>query len=263
MGSTKFYKKLILLAKTLFYCEILKCKRIFLHYNYWFIKKSIIYRKFKLHLYINNRAQCTLIKDNSFIFLYYATYLNPDLKKISLFLPEVLRNLPKYIITSNELFIYIYTIGSFVFDIMYPPLCFYENILSSNNFTKIRIISDEHSFIISRLLEKYNNIKYESELSFKKKIGYLSNAYNIIGFNSYFFYFIYLFNNNLKNVYEFVINYLDEPIFDEIKFIELFIRKNISFFKYDIDYDYKNKFFSLPDMYSRFNLMLNYNCNID
>ena len=137
--------------------------------------------------------------------------------------------------------LYVKSHYSFIFDHIYPPLCFYESILNSDNFTKIKIISKYgNNIIIEKILKKYNNSEFQTNIPFKKEIGYLSNAYNIISSNNYFIYCIYMINCKLRKVYEIELNYLGIPVYDESEFFKLFSEKNISYVS-----DFSNRFQNL------------------
>ena len=239
-GYPNFEALIILLSKAIFFCEILKCKRIFLNKNN-FIKKSLFYRKYRMHINIYNHNKYNyLIVDESYIFLYYNQHLNPEIR-INTFLYELLLNIPKLNTKPNEIFIYVKSHYSFIFDHIYPPLCFYESILNSDNFTKIKIISKYgNNIIIEKILKKYNNSEFQTNIPFKKEIGYLSNAYNIISSNNYFIYCIYMINCKLRKVYEIELNYLGIPVYDESEFFKLFSEKNISYVS-----DFSNRFQNL------------------
>ena len=69
-----------------------------------------------------------------------------------------------------------------------------------------------------------------------------------------------MINSKLKKVYEIELNYLGIPVYDESEFFKLFNEKNISFYKFDSNHLYRNKYFNQKNSYSKFFLMLNYIC---
>ena len=87
----RFGNKIITIYKIIFYCQILRCKRIFLDKNkIWFIKREIINKKFHMiikPIYENN-VKNTII-DNTNNFFYYKQYVYPHLN-IELFKKEIL-----------------------------------------------------------------------------------------------------------------------------------------------------------------------------
>ena len=259
---TRFETFIILLSKTIFFCEILKCKRIILNKHYLF-KNNLFYRKYKIHISLYNFIDYSyLIIDKSLSFIYYVNILNPEIR-IKPFLSEVLANIPQYKINPKDIFIYFRNHQSNIFDHVSPPLCFFESILNSTNTTKIRIISNfDSNPTIEKILSEYNNSVFEQDLSFMDKLGYLSKAYTIISSNDYFIYCIYMINNNLKTVYEFELNYLTIPVYDEEEYFKLFQEKNISFNRFDVDRKYRFEFFNQPDGFSKLYFILNYNCQL-
>ena len=205
-SSNKCYfgNKLILLNKLIFYCEILRCKKIILNKNdYWFIKKNIQIKKYKISIerndehYYNNSN--TIIDKINFFFWFFK-YIYPQYRT-EIIKKEILRNLPKIKIIPNDIYIYIRSGDIFKRSKLYylqPPLCFYKCILSKFRFKTIYIIAENsNNPVINKLLIKYTNIIFNKN-SLKLDISYLLYAFNIVGAYSTFLKNIVLLNDNIK-----------------------------------------------------------------
>jgi hypothetical protein len=122
---------------------------------------------------------------------------------------EILNNLPKIKINSNDL--YIYMRGGDIFNRIniscqyyyQPPFCFYKRVLNQFAFRKVIIISgDKLNPILAILLKEYSYIKYNKN-NIKLDISYLVNSYNIISATSSFIISIIKLNQNLKFLWEY------------------------------------------------------------
>lgn len=119
-----------------------------------------------------------------------------------------MRNLPNVFTNPNDIFIYIKSGDIFIKkdDIYYIqlPLCFYKKILHNyyKNFSFTIISENNKNIIINKILKDFPNVALNI-ISFKYNIAYLSNAYNIVGGNGNFLYFIIGINDKLKNIWEF------------------------------------------------------------
>ena len=104
--SCRFGNQLILLNKAIFYCEILKCKKIILNRNYyWFIKNKILYRKYKMSIEINKEDKFyynNIIIDKSKSFFWFFKYFYPQYRTYIL-KKEILRNIPNIKINPNDI----------------------------------------------------------------------------------------------------------------------------------------------------------------
>ena len=82
-----------------------------------------------------------------------------------------------------------------------PPLSFYINIIESNNWENIFIISEDNkSPVLKPLLNKYKKIIFEIR-DLKKDIYYILNSKNVCFGLGSFIPSLLLFNNNIKKIY--------------------------------------------------------------
>ena len=147
----KFGNMIIILNKVLFYCEIIKCKKIVLDQNKtWYIKNKIVNPEYNISIEIGDPKKYNsrnTIFDTSDNFLYYYAYIKPEFRA-HILRNEILNNLPKVQVDINDLFIYIRSGDIFKIDNNHyaqPPLCFYKTIINNyNNFTKIYIIAQDN-----------------------------------------------------------------------------------------------------------------------
>ena len=202
---------MIILNKAIFYCEILKCKRIILNKNvYWFISNDIIDTNNNMTIelgdietYKNKRG---ILIDNTNNFFWYYGYYRPQYR-INLIREQILQNLPIIKLNPNDLYIYIRSGDIFTKTSMrgyyQPPLCFYKKIINNFKFENIYIISEKsNNPIIEKILNKYPKIKYKIN-SLKYDMTILINAYNIVGAFSTFSKVLILLNNNLQKFFYF------------------------------------------------------------
>lgn len=267
-GKSNFGNQFLLLNKAIFYCKILKCKRIMLKKEYyWFIKKKIL-DKNKMIIKIKNKKfyqNKELIIDKSHIFYYYINYIKPELKN-NLLNKEVLKNIPKIIINNNDLYIYIRSGDIFENKIPHndysqPPFCFYQKIIKNYKFKNIIIISqNKHNPNINKLLNEFPDIIYNSN-SLKLDLSYLINAYNLVEAPSTFFFCILYLNENIKFLWKFdFIKYIKNNSLNI--FINSFNKPKRDFIIYrmksSLDYINKMKFWN--NSASQINFMITSNC---
>lgn len=188
LGQKKcFGNQLKIIYKTIFYCQILKCKKIILDKKYnWYIKKRIINKKYKMIIEINKRKNINkfvTIIDKTSNFFFYSKYIQPTFR-INLLRKELLKHIPKISVNYNDLFIYIRSGDIFIKpyrNYKQPPLCFYKKVLDYFIFNKIYLIAvNKNNPVIEKLLKNYPNIIYNFN-SLKIDISYIVNAYNIVG----------------------------------------------------------------------------------
>ena len=211
IGNRKrFGNKMRIIYKIIFYCKILRCKKIFLdRKKVWFIKNKIIDKKYKIIIIPEeekNIKYCKTIIDKTDNFYYYSKYIIPP-KRIDLLKKEILRNLPKVSTNPNDLFIYIRSGDIFLRrhrSYSQAPLCFYYKILDNYIFRNYYLIAqNKNNPVIVKILENKPNIIYNKN-SLYKDIAYLANAYNLVGGRiSTFLEAIIPINNNLKNIWIF------------------------------------------------------------
>jgi hypothetical protein len=88
----RFGNKLILIYKVIFYCQILRCKKVFLDKtDTWFIKRKIINKKYKMIIVPEeekNLYNYQTIIDKTDNFFYYKGYINYQ-KRIDLLKNEI------------------------------------------------------------------------------------------------------------------------------------------------------------------------------
>ena len=109
-----FGNKLILIENVILFCRILGCKTIILDKTKnWFIQKTIIIKKYKLIIKIdeekNVRHYFDIIIDNTlnFFYLFYEkSFINAEIT-LNLIKSEILRNLPTVEINKEDIYIYI------------------------------------------------------------------------------------------------------------------------------------------------------------
>ena len=136
--GSNFGNEFLLLNKVIFYCEILRCKKIILNREYyWYIKAKIINKKDKMIIEKGIESDFKskeIIIDKTLNFYYYSNYIKPELK-INLLKKEIFKNLPKIKIESKDLIIYIRSDdifdGHVHLDYSQPPLCFYKTIIKN------------------------------------------------------------------------------------------------------------------------------------
>ena len=261
----KFGNILIILNKVIFYCEIIKCKRIILNNKYiWFIKKKIHYTKYNITIevgekkYFNNNSTIFDISDN---FLYYFSYIKPEFR-LNLIKNEILNNLPKVEINPNHLFIYIRSGDIFkIYNPYYsqPPLCFYKRIINNNKFGKISIISQNNlNPVINKLIKEYPYIIFNKN-PLDIDIAYLINSYNIVGGISTFINILIRLNDKLRFFWEYNIDSIEAKI---IHFHHSFYKpfKNITYFRMEPSNEYKSKMANWSHTESQINLMIKEKC---
>jgi hypothetical protein len=106
----KLGNALIALNKAIFYCEIIKCKKILVpNYNNYYIRHNIKDDKHNLTIEVVNSVEN--IKEKDYITKYYSPYyyflgIKPE-NRFSVFKNEILSNLPNYTANPNDLYIHI------------------------------------------------------------------------------------------------------------------------------------------------------------
>ena len=219
-----FGNQLIIIYKTIFYCQILGCKKIFLDKNnMWYIKNLIINKKYKMIIKSKNRNSINYfnsIIDRTTNFFGYSKYISPVFR-VDLFKKEIIKNLPKIEINYYDLFIYIRSGDIFINPNPHykqPPLCFYKKVLDNSKFNKIYLIAEnKNNPVINELLKDYPNIIYNYN-PIKIDISYLINAYNMVGGSiSTFLERIIELNNNLLFLWTFRFNIIPFNIFYNYK----------------------------------------------
>jgi len=215
----KFGNQLINFNKAIFYCEILKCKKIFVHpLNNFFIHNTIYDQQFNLSIEIATKKEAYNNPLSKYYYPYYDfLFIKPE-NRFSIFKSEILRNLPKVQTNQNDLYIHIR--GGDIFmdpkvgdSYAQPPYCFYDAVINSKRYDNIYLFSiDEQNPVLIKLLKRHEEIIY-NKVNLSYVIAYLANAYNIVGSISSFITGIIKLNDNLKNLYEYDIYHIRERIF--------------------------------------------------
>lgn len=237
----QFGNIMIILNKLIYCCEAINCNHILLPRNrFWFIKNPIFLKDSNITIepidenkinitYKNESLNLDTLEYKSFYIFYVFTQVRPKIK-INLFKEEIIKNLPVFNISRNDLYIHVRSgdIFSYCVNKNYaqPPLCFYKSILQNFNFTNIYLISkDRNNPLIDKLLVKFKNIIYLPN-NLESDLSHLINSYNLVASISSFLIVIIILNSNLENLYEYNI-YKMKP--------------KILHFHYDL-YKYQNNF---------------------
>jgi hypothetical protein len=266
-NNYRFGNKLIIIYKIIFYCQILRCRKVFIDKaKTWFIKRKIINKKYKMIIVPEeekNIYNYKTIIDKTDNFLFYIRYIKAQ-KRIDLLKNEILRNLPKVSTNPNDLFIYIRSGDIFIhphYLYSQAPLCFYNKILDNYRFRKYYLIAqDKNNPTIKKLLEIRSNIIYNYN-PLNIDIAYLANAYNLVGGKiSTFLRGIIPLNNNLRNIWIFKLQtqkYSNEE--NENQYLN--IKANAFVMNASSKYSYNMKYWS-NSIFQR-NLMINEICAND
>lgn len=138
------------------------------NYN-WFIRKKIIIKKDRLSIekkYKNDIIKDVTIIDKTTNFFYYSKYMKAEYR-FDLIKKEIINNLPKVAVNSNQLYIYIRSGDIFIHpNKLYkqPPYCFYKKILDNYIFKKIYLITENfnnpviNEILIISEIERYNKV---------------------------------------------------------------------------------------------------------
>ena len=261
--------------KMIFYCEIIRCKKIIiLEDNKMYIKRSLYDKKYNINIEIGNfdnipegADYISTISPN----FYYDFY---DLKienRLDIIKNEVVNNLPKVKINKTDLIIHFRSSDIFQHkndfehapDYAQPPLCFYEKILNNFNFSKIYIISvdDVYNPVIKKLKNKYPNLIYK-ENPLEIDLSYLVRGYNIVGSISSFLISSIKLNDNLKFLWEYDRYPMCSKIYHAHHSIFNFKRK-FSIYLMEPSDIYKNKMIIWKDSDEQIEIMMNDKCPND
>ena len=217
--NLRFGNQLVLINKAIFYCEIIKCKKIFVSsWDQFFINNTIYDKQFNLSIEIAKNYEDYINKLSTYYYPYYEfLFIKPE-NRFPLFKNEILGNLPQVQTSPDDL--YIHLRGGDIFTdpnsgIFYsqPPYCFYEAAINSKKYSNIYLLSIDHlNPVFNKLIRKHENLLYNIG-NLKYDIAYLANAYNIVGSITSFITGIIKLNDKLKNFYEYDIYHITEKIF--------------------------------------------------
>ena len=270
-----FGNQLTVLNKLIFYCEIIRCKKIILEKdNNVYIKNTIYDKEYDLKIEVSEGDDITnYFTEKGFYymtfldnFFYYTTYNLRLENRFSIFKDEILKNLPKTVTNINDL--YIHMRGSDIFensdpeyapDYAQPPLCFYQKVIESRKFRKIYIISiDKQNPVINELIKNNKKIIYKQN-KLEKDIAALAFAYNIVGSISSFLISIIKLNNNLKYLWEYDryptslgIPHLHHSLYN--------FKRKYTLFKMEPSDIYKNEMIIWQNTNDQIQIMLNDTC---
>lgn len=258
---------LIALNKAIFYCEIIKCKKIFVpKKNNFFIRNTINDDEYNLTIEVINSTEH--INKNIYISKYYSPYfyflgIKPE-NRFSVFKKEILKNLPFFNANPNDLYIHIRSGNIFKKPCIQPsyaqpPLCFYKTIINNNNFKKIHIISqDDLNPVINKLKKAYKNIFYFSH-NLVYDIVRLAYGYNIVGSISSFVIGIIKLNDNLRKFWEYDIYQLTEKIYHLHHSIYNY-KRNYTIYQMSSSKNYRENMLNWTISRKQINIMLKDKC---
>ena len=207
-GYGKIGNALIMLNNLINICEQIFCKNIISPGGLQnIIKKPIFYKDYNITIYPNpykEKIPIDIIISRREIF-WFNFGKKPAFMRYKIIRDEVLSNIPKYIANQNDLYIKMRSGDVFLNNInrMYsqPPLCFYQKIINTNNFSNIYILSNgRENPVINKLLEIYPRVKYLN-VTLEYAISIIINAYNFVMPISTFPETLINLNTNLKNLY--------------------------------------------------------------
>ena len=265
--SLRYGNSLVLLNNLLYYCDILNINNIYLNSKKnWPIFENITSYAINITLIpkknidFNERSITCFHKNN----IYYQKVIKPKIRINSLKY-EIKHNLPKIIVNQNDLFIHIRSGDVFKYkynkNINYaqPPLCFYISVLNSFKFRKIYIISqDSLNPIIDLLIKNFPEIILANN-SLQVDVSLIMNAYNIVGSISSFFTTIIIFNENLRQVWEYDLYRLPEKYLHLHRDIYNYQIK-YSIYKMNPSKNYKSKMFPWRNTKEQRDFMINEKC---
>ena len=105
-GRLRFGNQLQRIFNTMFICEILGCKKIFLEKeNNWFLKNKIINKKYKIFIEPKLKKsldKLNIIIEETYILFYFSYFLFP-IKRVNILRKEIMRNLPILKVNCNDL----------------------------------------------------------------------------------------------------------------------------------------------------------------
>jgi len=259
---------LIAINKVIYYCEILKCKRIILNDCHSEYIKNIIYDK-KYNLIIEPETKLNKNLSNIFYwpFPYYVVLYKIPENRFDVFKDEFLKNLPKLTTDINDLYIHIRNGDSYIHPergryYAQPPLCFYKKVIEFRKFNNIFILAENDDYpIIKYLLAEYKNVKYNRD-SIQIDASKLIYAYNIVGSISSFLTSLIKFNDNLQYFWEYDIYHKPTKINHLHYSISNFTRK-YTIYSMPPSKIYKEKMYFWNRTKEQLDLMINDTCPND
>lgn len=208
-GTGNIGNTLIMLNNLINICENIKCRNIIIPGGYLekIIKNPIFYKDYNItifpKIYENIlKIDITLNSDNILKYIYKKKL---HYNRLSILRKEILKNIPKFISSENDLYINIRSGDIFVKKIAkfyaQPPLCFYKRIINENNFQNIYIVSNGHENpVVDELIYLYPKIIYIHK-SIEGDISIIINAHNLVISKSTFAWTLIYLNKNLEKLY--------------------------------------------------------------
>ena len=264
-SNYRFGNILTNLNKLLFFCEIINCKSIMLDKNnFWFLKNKTKIPKSNITIEIGEYNKSFIFFNESQRLFFSFFIFKPEIR-INYLRDEIISNLPLINISDNYLYIHVRSGDIFKLKVnryyAQPPLCFYEQILRYNNFSKVYIIaSDKRNLIIEKLINHFNNIIF-SQNSLKYDISMLINAYNIVSSISSFLNLIIQLNVNLKFLWDFNIYKLSEKILLFHYDLYKYPHNNFTIFRMEPSSKYRTKMYLWKNNKMQRKLMIKEKCN--
>ena len=178
---------LIVLNNLINICENIGCKNIIIPLGLdAIIKRTIFYKEKNIRILpytFKRKIKSDIDLDSRTI--YFFNYKNKrTLFRLRVIREEILRNIPKYKGSENDLIIKLRSGDIFTkfFNNTYyqPPLCFYKKIIKENNFEHITILSNGYENpVVNELIKLYPKIHY-TEGTIQEAISLIIYAYIII-----------------------------------------------------------------------------------
>ena len=272
--KAEFGNLLIILNKIIFYNRFFSYNNVVLDKkNAWFIKNRIYIKKYNITLEVDDinkyKNNLHLLKPNNiylncFEFFYFPFKIKPDIT-INLLKNEILKNIPKTIVSPDDLYIHIRSGDIFNYfpfrTYAQPPLCFYEKIFDNFNFKKKILITNKerNNPIIKKIIKLYPEIITLNN-SLEKDISYLINAYNIIGSISSFLITNLLLNFNLKFLWDYNIYQIKEKIYHLHYDLFKFPNNNFTIYRMEPSPYYKKNMLIWKNNKKQRYIMLNEKC---
>lgn len=221
-GGGNLGNALIILNNLINICENTKCKYILLPSGLEKVIKIPIYYKEKNitilpYSYKYKINICLELNGLEILTFRYKNKLHKN--RMNLLKNEIIRNLPRYNASPDDLYINIRS-GDIFKKVMHahyaqPPLCFYQKIINDNklNYKNFYIISNgKENPIVDELQKLYPKIKYIHG-SPLEDASVLVNVYNLVLSVSSFSYSLIRLNDNLNKIFIYDIMTEMEKIF--------------------------------------------------
>ena len=211
---------LFVINNLIYYCELLGCKKIYLSKEYWFVKKPIYDKELDITispLDIDTWDEKTTINlDKKLKFDQIVELFNNNFIPFRTYIlkNELYSNIKVLNTSIEDLYINIRS-GKDIFDnhiyspgdYMQPPLCFYQAIIETFNFSNIYIIANgKENPVVDELLKSYNNTKYFHG-TIEEDTAFILSAKNLVRPCSSFTVELLKLSDNLQNLFEFDLMY--------------------------------------------------------